>query len=386
MKRHYSFSSLLLALSLITIIACDEPGDFLFKNKGYDTGAGIAQLNDGNYLMLGTACGTDEITDFILVKADQTGKILWNKRFGGSSYEDASAIKATPDGGAILVGDTYSYGPGIENGYWNMWIVKVDANGNKQWDAVCGVAEPDGARAIVLLDNGYLVTGYTHDPAQPGACVYRLDSKGRVLWSRNYGHGCADAATVAADGNVVLAMTNISSMYDESTDILLVKIDSNGDVLWKKTAGTAGHDAPASIVSLSDGTLVVAGNRKASSTANLNGLVIRTDARGNTLWLKELPLSSNGAVTALAIAADGNILMAGDKCIDNWYNDFWVVKFAFNGNELFNTTCGTSKNDTLAGIIVDNSGDIVVAGHTITDITTYLFDLYAVRLGANGEL
>lgn len=379
-----------LTMSLMTtlfLISCDEPGDIIFKNKGFETGADVAQLKDGNYFELGTALGSDEVSNFMLVKFDQTGKILWNKTYGGASYEDAYAMKATPDGGAVLAGNTSSFGPGIDNDIWNMWLVKVDANGNKQWDSAIGSLQHDGAKDVIVLNDGYMVVGYTHDETNPGIGVYKLDLNGKLVWSKNYGHGIGQAITQTNDENFVIVAPSILTMYDIATDIYMIKINSNGDILWERTLGTNCHDDPTDIIELNDGSLVISGNQKKNDgVSNLLGLTIKTDANGNQLWFNELSLTSDGAVTKLARAADGNIVMVGDRCTDGWYNDFWVVKFGLNGEQLWNKTHGTGMTDKAAGLLIDSTGDIIIGGHTLTDVNSYKFDLYAMRLDANGDM
>lgn len=64
---------------------------------------------DGGYIVAGLAY-IQELTDFLVMKLDPNGNVIWAKRYGGSSYEYQPRLVKTSDGGYLLTGETWSFG------------------------------------------------------------------------------------------------------------------------------------------------------------------------------------------------------------------------------------------------------------------------------------
>jgi hypothetical protein len=128
--------------------------------------------------------------------------IAWQKTYGGSLMEDNdylnNTIAATPDGGYIFTGDTWSNDGDVSgnHGMQDAWVCKIDATGNIQWQKCFGGSDMDfGQHIINTLDGGYLVGCYTE----------------------------------SSDGDV--------TGYHGKGDVLIIKLDQAGNIQWKKTMG-----------------------------------------------------------------------------------------------------------------------------------------------------
>ena len=89
----------------------------------------------------------------------------WNKTFGGTSGDGARSVQQTVDGGYILAGRTESYSAGSDD-FWltcDVWLIKTDAKGNKQWDKTFGRTGYDDEAYSVqqTADGGYILAGET---------------------------------------------------------------------------------------------------------------------------------------------------------------------------------------------------------------------------------
>ena len=116
-----------------------------------------------------------------LVTSIQASPTQWIKTYGGSHWDEAFAVQQTSDGGYIVVGRTYSFGVGA--GCADFWVLKLDSNGNIQWQKTYGGSDTDVACAVQQTsDGGYIVVGRT---ASFGAgyadfWVLKLDGDGVV--------------------------------------------------------------------------------------------------------------------------------------------------------------------------------------------------------------
>ena len=141
------------------------------------------------------------------ITASSFGVGVWDKTFGGSSDDSANAIVQTTDGGYAVAGYTNSKGAG---GY-DMWVIKLDASGNKTWDKTFGGSSYDSANSIVqTTDGGYVVAGYTKSKGAGGSdmWVVKLDASGNKTWDKTFGGSSYDSANSivqTADGGYAVA-------------------------------------------------------------------------------------------------------------------------------------------------------------------------------------
>ncbi|AKB32213.1 hypothetical protein MSSIH_1523 [Methanosarcina siciliae HI350] len=137
--------------------------------SGVDAASNIHQTSDGGYIVAGSSYSSDGnvtgnhgITDYWIVKLDTGGNIEWQKCLGGSSYDKASSIHQTSDGGYIVAGGSYSKDGNVtgNHGSSDYWIVKLDTGGDIEWQKCLGGSIEEEARSIhQTSDGGYIVAG-----------------------------------------------------------------------------------------------------------------------------------------------------------------------------------------------------------------------------------
>ncbi len=206
------------------------------------------------------------IYDVWILKLDANGNVVWQKTYGGADYDHAYSIQQTSDGGYIVAGETWSsWSFGAErNG--DAWVLKLDANGNVQWQKRYGGADSDIASFIQQTsDGGYIVAGRT-DYFGAGdfdfdVWVLKLDANGNVQWQKRYGGPGWDWASSiqqTSDGGYIVAGYT-DSFGAGYFDVWVLKLDASGNVQWAKTYGGADYDHANSIQQTSDGGYIVAG-------------------------------------------------------------------------------------------------------------------------------
>jgi predicted secreted protein len=154
---------LLLALTPLThTTATTEPQvewEKTFGGSGDDVGLSVQQTRDGGYIIVGdtTSYGAGG-KDVYLIKVDANGNMQWSRTFGGSGDDVGLSVQQTRDGGYIIVGFAESFGAGGKDVY----LIKVDANGNMQWSRTFGGSGDDvGLSVQQTRDGGYIIVGDT---------------------------------------------------------------------------------------------------------------------------------------------------------------------------------------------------------------------------------
>ena len=166
------------------VVKLDANGNVVW-NKTYgnatDTAATTgASAPDGNYMVAGYTNSRGGNYDFLLMQIDPNGNMIWNKTYGQTGSQEASAMTKAPDG-YVIVGDTQS-----PDGNIHAWVVKVDWNGTMLWSKTVGGKNADSPYFITSSeDGGYLVGGFTFSfgAVNRDFWLFKIDDSGQVTWS-----------------------------------------------------------------------------------------------------------------------------------------------------------------------------------------------------------
>ena len=193
----------------------------------------IALTEDGGLLIGATSGSFSGNTDFYLIRTDDQGEEIWSKTYAaegprGHAFDWCNGMVGTHDGGALLTGYTDC------QDVMDMHVIKTDAEGNQMWVKTLGNKPfyDFGNAVLELSDGGYFVAGTTksivNDEKIFNNDVYlvKLDPDGNVMWEKSFGGSEADWASSAVQsgaGDVVVAG------YTNSTgsgffDLLLLRI------------------------------------------------------------------------------------------------------------------------------------------------------------------
>ncbi len=264
--------------------------DKLYGTWGNDQGKEIISTSDGNYMLVGQS-NSATMPDYqaFLIKIEPDGDIIWDKYYGGSSaVELGNSVKQTPDGGYIMLGQTFSYGAGNGDAY----LVKTDADGVKEWEETYGGTQNDEGIFITANNDG-TYTFCVRDSSTAGTDVdvqiIKTQADGTEIWNKNYGGNRKDTDKMiqpTSDGGYVVAAISRSFSFSQLPDMWILKLDSNGDTLWTRSYGGQDNEHCYSVRQTSDGGYIAVG--KAESFSVENGIMF-------------LKLNSNGQMGPSAI-------------------------------------------------------------------------------------
>ena len=386
-----------------------------FGGSNDEIARGIIETNDGGYAVIGYTNSVDgditdkqiEENDFWVLKLDKNGNLEWQKTYGGTGDDKGRAIIQTNDGGYAITGPSKSSdGDGSNNeGQHDHWILKLDSQGAIQWEKSYGFSGHDHSQSIMQTDDGgYFIGGYLDVTASGGLgnetiaknttkhgvgefWGQKLDANGNLQWRRYFGGSSNDRiykVLPAHDGNIILIGSSESNDFDiknskGSYDYWVVKIDTNGEMLWEKSFGGSGIDDAYGATTTNDGNYIIVGSAISSdgdiSSAKGNSDVwaIKIDDNGTILWEKSFGGSGFDAAFAIAKSSRGfdSFVIAGnskssdgDTTINNGENDFWVFKIDNSGKLLFEKSLGGSSLDFAYGVVETSDQKIVVVGET----------------------
>jgi hypothetical protein len=322
--------------------------------------------------------------DYWIVKLDANGQKQWDKRFGGTDHEWFACVKQTPDGGYILGGGTSSHNDGDvsedtrdtpPNTTFDYWIVKTDAQGNKQWDRRYGGNSYDLFQSLDLTaDGGYILGGHSisdssGDKTQPKRGGYdywivKIDTAGNKQWDKRFGGSAHDQLSFVKqtlDGGYILGGEAVSSGNGDISPTLpfggsnywVVKTDALGNKEWDRLYGGTNVDVLFDVIQTADQGFVLCGSSISNADGNKShpnlGVynntadcwLVKIDAAGNKQWDRVYGGSGNEGVPSIIKTTDGGYLItcessspAGfDKTENNTAESHaWMLKLdsAFN--------------------------------------------------------
>ena len=295
----------------------------------------IVATSDGSYLVAGYAYSNQIIDwDAWAVKLNDDGNIAWQYRFSGSGVDNPTAIQETSDGGAIVAGWTSSFGAGDAD----LWLLKLNSDGTVAWESTVGGAADDYANAVrQTSDGGYLAAGYTYSfgSGEADAWVLKLDSNGIVIWQKSYGDAGFEFANdiqATGDGGYVLVGAIFPSLETEDSEGWIVKLDNSGAVVWQKGVGGGSSDGFQAVQETASGHYLIGGWTASFGGGGNDLWLLDFDGSGGGVWQKTYGQGAEERGQALALTDDGGILAAGDtRSLGAGGSDYWLLKLDGQG-------------------------------------------------------
>jgi len=210
---------------------------------------------------------TEYTLEMVLFKTDLDGNLDWYESYnaGGGTWTVGQSICCTTDGGYYLTGTANQNDNVDVNG---IYIVKTDANGNMQWDQIFDGPNSDMCYVrgcCQASDGGYIISGTTdsYGSGRWDVWVIKTDSLGNMDWNKTFGGTKNDhtwSMCKTNDGGYVLnIVTNLGGMTQPREDILLVKLDDDGNVEWKVQYEEEERQIPIFIDQTDDLGFIIAG-------------------------------------------------------------------------------------------------------------------------------
>lgn len=316
----------------------------------------VIQTFDGGYAFCASDWeGISGTGAFILVKLNTSGDTIWTKRYGGYVTGKASNPKSliqTSDGGYAMAGLTNLYGAG---GY-DVYVVKTNSSGAPIWARTYGGTSTDVAMEIKQESSGkFIVAGTTFSftsDGNPDFYLLKLNSNGTLIWSSTFGTNRGeylDGFDITPNGDYIMIGTVLVSPFLNVSDTYAVKVYQAGNIAFDRTyADTIVNDFGLDIVATNDGGYAITGGVSDTSQFGFHPYILKTDLWGNYLWGKMYYQNPNAfeefSSTTISETSDNGFILGCSK-------SSWLIKTDFAGN--------TSCNQFPYSIVQDNPTTLV---------------------------
>jgi hypothetical protein len=438
----------LTAPSLITaaayILKLDSLGNYVWaKGIGNNSGGNYITLDSsGNVYVTGFFQGTydfdfgpgvSELTsngnsDIFILKMDSDGNYVWAKSMGDQNSEGGQGIAIDSSGNVYLTGDfwdTVDFDPGAGTanltsaGFGDIFILKLDSDGNYVWVKSMGSTGADQGRVIALDSSGnpYVIGNFRvtvdFDPGAGTAnltsagsadiFILKLDSDGDYVWAKSIGGtgGETGFSMTIDSSNNIYAVGNFANTVDfdpgvgaaeftsaGSNDIFILKLNSDGNYVWAKGVGGTGAETGFSTILDSSNNVYTTGSFASTvdfdpgaGTANLTSagsvdiFILKLDSDGDYVWAKSIGETATDSARAIALDASNNIYTTGQfsntvdfdpgvgiaNLISTASTDIFLLKLLPVSLPALSTTTASSTTDSLSltSIITDTGGALL---------------------------
>lgn len=394
LKKLYMLLLLLLIFQLF--ISCSEseksvtePEEMIVFSKTFggqdsDGASFVQQTFDNGYIIAGTTRSQGAgNADIWMIKTDKNGNEKWNKTFGGSEDDYVSSAQQTSDGGFIILGSTQSYG----SGDFDFWLIKINESGAKIWDKTFGSDAFEYAESVQQTsDDGYIITGWN---LGIGTIVIKTDENGTETWRKNFADHKAFSIKQITDNGYIITGETDDFHDDETTDLLLIKIDQNGNIVFNKTFGSNGYEVGSSVIVNSDDSFCIAGKTNSYGAGSADFWLVKFDINGNEVWNKTFGGSNYDRANAVNSTFDNGYIIVGNSRSYNTgdFDDILLIKTDSNGNEVWTKTYG-SNNDRDRGTSIQQTSDggFIVTGLTGGTDDGSDTDIWLLKTDENGNI
>ncbi len=379
-----------------------------FGGSNEDDATSIVKTPDGGFAVAGFTLSTngdivDKTTtdaDFWVFKLNPDGTLLWSKTYGGSGDDRATKIINTEDGGFAVTGYTRSDDGDVSNnnGFYDYWLIKLDASGNLQWENTYGFSGNDQGQSVIqTADGGYFLTGFLDFDGRASQGIsaksqrhgvgefwgIKTNASGEIEWTQYYGGTNNDRSydvLQTDDGGYIMIGNTESDDFDitnskGSYDFWAVRITSAGELLWAKNYGGSGIEIAYGIIKSQDGNYFIIGDTRSSdqdvtnNKGNADAWLIKINDNGDLLWQKTYGGSQFDTGRSVKQFTDAKIVVFGtsrsndqDVSANYGQSDYWLVITDTDGGILMEKNYGGSNLEFGNDSVITQDNKVVVAG------------------------
>ena len=310
-----------------------------------------AATSDGGYVVVGDGQDASIPNRGVIVKVitDPGLGIAWEKAYGGKFANLFRGVAELKDGTLVTTG--ISFYSGI-SGDENIWVVKMDKDGNKLIDKTFGNQgeQDDGLAVAATSDGGFIVCGLALAKADniPSIWVLKFASDCTLMWEKKFPGKYAYDIIQTSDGGFMLSGGS-PIQASLNSNIYVLKLDAKGNKVWEKTYDQQVYVMLASgITETMDKGFVLA----------CKGFVMKIDKSGAVIYSQNYPECSLNSVVELP---DGQLFAGGSALDDFNFDHAYVMAMNASGKRTWDNT-SLLPTGWVATVLTNNYFPYVAAG------------------------
>ncbi|MBI2837348.1 MAG: hypothetical protein HYX75_03485 [Acidobacteria bacterium] len=362
-------------LCLTPLVPADTRWAKSYGGTSDDVGLAISQIADGGFVVAGYAIRQgDPDDDLWLARINPSGGVKWQRYYDVGAWDDiANDVQPTVDGGYIVAGVTTNYRAGDSYENKDFLVIKTDARGVVTWWRAYGGNYFDSARAVhQTRDGGYIVIGSSASSlnGSTDVSVLKLDSAGGIEWWKTYGGWTSDDGkdvVITSDSGYLVA-ADTKSFGSGQSDVWLLKLKSTGAVAWQKAYGGSQLDLGMRIVPSVDGNYLLAGLTASFGAGLYDGWIVKVDSNGVIVWQKAYGTIDNNAFLGIAASSDGGAVPVGYTYLPSGRSylgqQIWGMKIDSTGVVIWQNAYGGGLNDSAYQAAGMSKGGFAITGST----------------------
>ena len=384
-----------------------------FGGSNDDEANDIINTSDGGFMVIGSSTSSDGLiqnkmgleSDIILMKFDSDKSIEWVKNYGGSKDDRGQSVVEVSGIGYALLGYSMSNDGDASNneGFHDNWVILIDSKGDIIWEKSYGFSGHDHAYNIIKTKDGNLFfNGFLDVTASRGLgstkkvgksikhgvgefWCHKIDLGGNILWRKYFGGTNNDRSydsVETSDGDFLIVGSSESNDIDISSpkgsyDIWVIKLSSNGDLLWERSYGGSKYETANSIIQSADKKIHILGSTLSNDKnisfqmGSSDFWLLTIDSDGNLLSEQTFGGSNFDKGKKIVIDSKDNLWLTGysrsidfDFSFNNGKNDAVLIQLSKNRilKEVFEI--GAEGEDIANSLIHFNENEIIVAGYS----------------------
>jgi hypothetical protein len=252
----------------------------LYSGNSFDKGEDIIETADSSYLIAGSSGSWGGNSQAFLMKIDTLGNYVWSQAYGGSESEEAVTVLERPGSGFYIAGMSNS----SSQGNFDAMLIKTDENGSQEW--IKTYESPAWERindAVMTKDTGIVMVGYRQ------------------------------------------------ALMGSNSDILLMRLNKDGDTLWTKTIGSIGEDQATSVKRMQDSLYVVVGDMYVPDSMLVKGFIMKINDQGTILSQEIIgPKSGTYHISDIEVGPN-NFYIVGSRIVTDQNHDNYIRIINENG-------------------------------------------------------
>jgi len=378
-----------LSIGVGILVLCHVHAQKVSWQKNIDSNtqdflSGLAVTIDGQYLVSGSSIQKDQNPgsnqnngyDYHILKLDHQGQKVWERYFSGNRHDYLSSTVSTQEGGFLLAGTSYSSlaldKKAKSNGSSDIWVIKIDENGEEEWQQTIGTRYNEEARSVTqTTDQGYIVAGSTNHPklgyGSKDVLITKLDQKGKIISQLIFGgNGLDEVEKVipTKDGGALLGIYSRSGMYEGQTrskinskDLNPISSQNNHSESFVNNS-TSNTNTSASNPQYSESYDITFYGKKEQNYGEGDYWIVKLDKNMNVQWERNYGGSADDHIRTLALTDSGYII-GGESRSQTSGNkrakleegtDLWVLALDEDGNEQWQQSYNFKNRDVMMSL------------------------------------